>query len=335
MVVKVGINGFGRIGRLAFRIAWENPELEIVAINGRANTQTLAHLLKYDSNHGRYQREVTFDDNNIYIDGKAVRIFKGATPADIPWDEVGAELILESTGKFKTAEEISGHFVHGAKKALLSAPGKGDDILTVVYGVNHDLYDPEKYSVVSNASCTTTCMAPVLKIVDREFGINRGTMTTVHAYTNDQQILDKSHKDLRRARNAASSIIPTSTGAAKAVAQVLPQLKGKIIGYALRVPVPNVSLVDLTLELAKEVTAAEVNAALKAASEGELKGVLAYTEEPLVSCDYMTTEASGTVDALSTSVVGGNMVKLLAWYDNEWGYSCRIVDMLQYMGERM
>ncbi len=334
MTVKVAINGFGRIGRPFFRLAFGNPEIEIVAINDFATPEMLAFLLKYDSVHGRYDKEVSFADGNLIVEGKEIKILSVANPADLPWKELGVDIVLESTGKFTEHDAAYAHIKAGAKKVLLSAPGKNEDI-TVVYGVNHKQYDPSKHYIVSNASCTTNALAPAVKVMQEKFGIVKGIMTTVHSYTNDQQILDKVHKDFRRARAAGCSIIPTSTGAAKAVALVLPEVKGKLNGFALRVPTPNVSVVDLNLLLEKPATVEEINAALKAASQGELKGVLGYSDEPLVSIDYNDTSESGTIDALSTMVVSEDMVKLFIWYDNEWGYSNRIVDIVLYMGRML
>jgi len=334
MTIKVAINGFGRIGRPFVRMAFGDPEIEIVAINARANAKTLAHLLKYDSTHGRYHREVSYEEDGIIIDGKKINTYAISNLEELPWKELGVDIVIETTGQFNDATKSKGHLVAGAKKVLLSAPGKNEDI-TVVYGVNHEKYDPANHHIISNASCTTNCLAPVAKVINDKFGIVKGLMTTVHAYTNDQKILDKSHKDLRRARSAACSIIPTTTGAAKAVALVLPELKGKLNGFALRVPTPNVSVVDLNVELEKNVTAEEVNAALKAASENELKGILGYCDEPLVSTDFNGEEQSSVVDALSTMVIEGNMLKVVSWYDNEWGYTCRIFDLCKYVGARL
>ncbi|MDO4581837.1 MAG: type I glyceraldehyde-3-phosphate dehydrogenase [Bacillota bacterium] len=334
MVLRVAINGFGRIGRPFFRIAFGNPDIEIVALNGRTNPKSFAHLLKYDSTHGRYDKEVSYDDEHIIVEGKKIKVLACAKPEDCPWKELGVDIVLESTGVFKKYDQAYGHIKAGAKKVILSSPGENED-LTVVYGVNHTEYDPAKHSVISNASCTTTGLAPVVKVIQEEFGIVKGLMTTVHSYTNDQQILDKSHKDFRRARSAAVSIIPTTTGAAKAVAKVIPAMKGKLNGFALRVPTPNVSLIDLVVELEKPAAAEEINAVLKAASEGHMKGIVGYSEEPLVSIDYCGEQISGVVDALSTMVIGDNLAKVIIWYDNEWGYSCRILDMIMYMGERL
>ncbi|WP_297990074.1 type I glyceraldehyde-3-phosphate dehydrogenase, partial [uncultured Anoxybacillus sp.] len=330
MAVKIGINGFGRIGRNVFRAALKNPEIEVVAVNDLTDAKTLAHLLKYDSVHGTLDAEVTVNGNNIVVNGKEIIVKAERDPANLGWGELGVDIVVESTGRFTKREDAAKHLEAGAKKVIISAPATNEDI-TIVMGVNQDKYDPANHHVISNASCTTNCLAPFAKVLHEKFGIIRGMMTTVHAYTNDQQILDLPHKDLRRARAAAESIIPTSTGAAKAVALVLPELKGKLNGMAMRVPTPNVSVVDLVAELEKEVTVEEVNAALKAAAEGELKGILAYSEEPLVSRDYNGSTASSTIDALSTMVMEGRMVKVLSWYDNETGYSHRVVDLAAYI----
>ncbi|CUA80839.1 MULTISPECIES: type I glyceraldehyde-3-phosphate dehydrogenase [Anoxybacillus] len=333
MAVKIGINGFGRIGRNVFRAALKNPEIEVVAVNDLTDAKTLAHLLKYDSVHGTLDAEVTVNGNNIVVNGKEIIVKAERDPANLGWGELGVDIVVESTGRFTKREDAAKHLEAGAKKVIISAPATNEDI-TIVMGVNQDKYDPANHHVISNASCTTNCLAPFAKVLHEKFGIIRGMMTTVHAYTNDQQILDLPHKDLRRARAAAESIIPTSTGAAKAVALVLPELKGKLNGMAMRVPTPNVSVVDLVAELEKEVTVEEVNAALKAAAEGELKGILAYSEEPLVSRDYNGSTASSTIDALSTMVMEGRMVKVLSWYDNETGYSHRVVDLAAYIASK-
>jgi glyceraldehyde 3-phosphate dehydrogenase len=333
MAVKIGINGFGRIGRNVFRAALKNPEIEVVAVNDLTDAKTLAHLLKYDSVHGTLDAEVSVNGNNIVVDGKEIIVKAERDPANLGWGELGVDIVVESTGRFTKREDAAKHLEAGAKKVIISAPATNEDI-TIVMGVNEDKYDPANHHVISNASCTTNCLAPFAKVLHEKFGIIRGMMTTVHAYTNDQQILDLPHKDLRRARAAAESIIPTSTGAAKAVALVLPELKGKLNGMAMRVPTPNVSVVDLVAELEKEVTVEEVNAALKAAAEGELKGILAYSEEPLVSRDYNGSTASSTIDALSTMVMEGRMVKVLSWYDNETGYSHRVVDLAAYIASK-
>ncbi len=329
---KVGINGFGRIGRHAFKIALsKDVDYEIVAINDLTSPATLAHLLKYDSCFGKFNGEVEATEDAIIVNGKTIKVFAEPDPTNIPWDSVGVEVVIESTGRFTTAEGGSKHFAHGAKKVVFSAPAKGDGIKTIVLGVNEGDYDKEKDNLISNASCTTNCLAPFAKVIDEQFGIKKGLMTTIHAYTNDQKILDLPHSDLRRARAAALSMIPTTTGAAKAVALVLPQLKGKLNGMAVRVPTPTVSIVDLVAELEKPATAEEVNAKLKEASETYLKGILDYTDEPLVSIDFKGTSVSSTIDGLSTMVIGDNMVKVLSWYDNEWGYSTRIVDLVNYI----
>ena len=312
MAVKVGINGFGRIGRLVFRAALENPEIEIVAANDLADVETNAHLLKYDSTHGKLNRSVEVKSGSIFVDGKEVKILSEKDPAQLPWGDLGVDIVVESTGVFRDAEGAGKHLTAGAKKVVITAPAKNEDI-TIVMGVNEDKYDPANHHIISNASCTTNCLAPVAKVVDDEFTIKRGLMTTVHSYTNDQRILDLVHKDLRRARAAAESIIPTTTGAAKAVALVLPHLKGKLNGFAMRVPTPNVSVVDLVVEVEKSATAESVNAALKAAAEGKLKGILAYTDEPLVSRDFNGDPHSSIVDGLSTMVIEDTLVKVIAW----------------------
>lgn len=332
-MVKVGINGFGRIGRNVFRAALSNPNVEIVAINDLTDAKTLAHLLKYDSVHGVLKESVEVSGNNLIVGGKEITVLAERDPGQLKWADYGVEIVVESTGRFTKREDAAKHLEGGAKKVIISAPATNEDI-TVVMGVNHEKYDPAQHTVISNASCTTNCLAPFAKVLLEKYGIVRGLMTTVHSYTNDQQILDLPHKDLRRARAAAENIIPTSTGAAKAVSLVLPELKGKLNGMAMRVPTPNVSVVDLVVELKKDVTVEEVNAALKEAAEGPLKGILAYSEEPLVSSDYNGNPVSSAVDALSTMVIDGNMVKVVAWYDNEWGYSNRVVELSQYLAER-
>jgi glyceraldehyde 3-phosphate dehydrogenase len=333
MAVKIGINGFGRIGRNVFRAALKNPNIEVVAVNDLTDANTLAHLLKYDSVHGKLDAEVSVNGNNIVVNGKEIVVKAERDPAKLAWNELGVDIVVESTGRFTNREDAAKHLEAGAKKVIISAPAKNEDI-TIVMGVNQDKYDPANHHIISNASCTTNCLAPFAKVLHEKFGIVRGMMTTVHSYTNDQQILDLPHKDLRRARAAAESIIPTTTGAAKAVALVLPELKGKLNGMAMRVPTPNVSVVDLVAELEKEVTVEEVNAALKEAAEGELKGILAYSEEPLVSRDYNGSTASSTIDALSTMVLEGKMVKVVSWYDNETGYSHRVVDLAEYIASK-
>lgn len=332
-MVKVGINGFGRIGRNVFRAALNNPNVEIVAVNDLTDARTLAHLLKYDSVHGVLDVEVEAGDSTLFVGGKEIKVLAERDPAELKWADYGVEIVVESTGRFTKRDDAAKHLLGGAKKVIISAPATNEDI-TVVMGVNEENYDPANHTVISNASCTTNCLAPFAKVLNDEFGIVRGLMTTVHSYTNDQQILDLPHKDLRRARAAAENIIPTSTGAAKAVALVLPELKGKLNGFAMRVPTPNVSVVDLVAELKKDVTVDEVNQALKDAANGKLKGILGYSEEPLVSSDYNGNPASSTIDALSTMVLEGNMVKVVSWYDNEWGYSNRVVDLCHYVAQR-
>lgn len=333
MTVKVGINGFGRIGRNVFRAALKNPEVEIVAINDLTDANMLAHLLQYDSIHGSLQEKVTVDGDYLVVDGHKVKVLAERDPAQLGWGELGVEVVVESTGRFTKRADAAKHLEAGAKKVIISAPASDEDI-TIVMGVNEEKYEAENHHVISNASCTTNCLAPFAKVLQEQFGIKRGMMTTVHSYTNDQQILDLPHKDYRRARAAAENIIPTTTGAAKAVALVLPELKGKLNGMAMRVPTPNVSVVDLVAELEKDVTAEEVNAAFKKASEGELKGILEYSELPLVSGDYNGNPSSSTIDALSTMVMEGNMVKVLSWYDNETGYSNRVVDLIGYLAKK-
>jgi glyceraldehyde 3-phosphate dehydrogenase len=332
MAVKVGINGFGRIGRNFFRAAYKDPALEIVAVNDITDAKTLAHLLKYDSVHGRFEEEVGVKDSTLVVAGKTVQVLTAKDPSELPWGKLGVEIVIESTGKFTEREGAEKHLKAGAKRVIISAPAKNPDA-TFVLGVNEKTFDPAKHFILSNASCTTNCLAPVAKVLLDTFGIERGLMTTIHAYTNDQKILDLPHKDLRRARAAGLSMIPTTTGAAKAVALVIPALKGKLDGMAIRVPTSNVSLVDLTVELSKAATAEEVNAAMKKAAEGPLKGILQYVEEPLVSVDFNHTSYSAEFDALSTKVIEGKMVKVLAWYDNEWGYSCRLADLAKFVGE--
>ncbi|MGM8215266.1 type I glyceraldehyde-3-phosphate dehydrogenase [Bacillaceae bacterium W0354] len=333
MAVKVGINGFGRIGRRIFRAAINNEQIEIVAINDLTGADMLAHLLKYDSVHGVMEEEVEAKDDAIIVNGKDVKVLQERDPESLPWGELGVDIVIESTGIFRDREGAQKHINAGAKKVIISAPGKDVD-LTIVMGVNDEKYDANNHHIVSNASCTTNCLAPVAKVLDQKFGIKRGIMTTVHSYTNDQQILDLPHKDYRRARAAAENIIPTSTGAAEAVAKVLPQLKGKLTGMAMRVPTPNVSIVDLVAELGQNVTTEQVNQALKEASENELNGYLGYNELPLVSSDYNGNPLSSIVDGLSTLVMEDNLVKVVSWYDNESGYSNRCVDLAIYMAKQ-
>ena len=333
MAIRVAINGFGRIGRLVFRAAMEKKaNIDFVAINDLGDIKTMAHLLKYDSVHGRPPFEVEAESDGIVVNGKKIPLVSQPDPAKLPWKEMEVDLVVESTGRFRDRENASKHLQAGAKKVLISAPAKNPDI-TIVLGVNHNEYDPEKHNILSNASCTTNCVAPVTKVLDDNFGAVRGLMTTAHAYTNDQRILDLVHRDLRRARAGAINIIPTTTGAAKAVGEVLPKLKGKMNGLALRVPVPNVSIVDLTALLGKEVSAEEVNEAYKQAAEGELKGILTYTDEPIVSSDLNHCPYSAIVDGLSTMTIG-NLAKVLAWYDNEWGFSCRMVEVIELIAEK-
>lgn len=328
MSVKVGINGFGRIGRCTFRaIVQRGIDAEIVGINDLTDTKTLAHLLKYDSVHGIAPFDVQADGDGIIVNGKRIRITAEKDPANLPWKELGADVVVESTGIFRKHEQAMKHVQAGAKKVIISAPGENSDI-TLVQGVNDSEYDPAKHTVISNASCTTNCLAPVAKVINDNFGLERGIMTTIHSYTNDQSILDLPHKDLRRARACGMSMIPTSTGAAKAVGLVLPELKGKLTGISVRVPTPNVSLVDLTIDLAKETTAEAINAAVKKAAEGEMKGYIEYTEDPVVSIDMNGNPASAIFDSTCTEVIDGRMAKILSWYDNEWGYSNRVAELV-------
>lgn len=334
MGVKVAINGFGRVGRYLVRACLGHDEIEIVAINSRAKPGNLAHLLKYDSVHGKIKADVAVDGENILVDGKRIRITNITSGlAGLPWGELGAQIIFESTGKYRKRDELSGHLSAGAKKVILAVPGKGVDG-TFVMGVNEETYNPDKHHIVSNASCTTNCLAPVVKVLHDQFTVVRGFMTTAHAYTMDQRLLDGSHSDLRRGRAAAMSIVPTSTGAATAVGQVIPELKGKLDGVALRVPTANVSLVDLVVEVARPVTVNEVNGALKEASEGRLKGIMAFCEEELVSVDFTSSPFSSIVDAPLTNVIAGNLVKVFSWYDNESGYACRMRDLALYMAKK-
>ncbi|GFN36292.1 type I glyceraldehyde-3-phosphate dehydrogenase [Tepidimicrobium xylanilyticum] len=334
MTMKVGLSGFGRMGKDFLRIyAEENiNDFELVALNASGDLNIIAHLFKYDSLYGKFNGTVEVAEDGLIINGKKIKVIAHRDPSEIPWKELGVDLVIDSTGAFRDRDGLQKHIDAGAKKVILTAPGKNEDI-TIVMGVNEDKYDPENHHIISNASCTTNCLAPVAKVILNEFGIKKGLMTTIHAYTNDQRILDKRHKDLRRARAAAESMIPTTTGAAKAVALVLPELKGKLNGFAVRVPVPTVSLVDVVFEVERETTVEEVNAALKKAAEGELKGIMAYSEEPLVSRDYQGDPHSATVDALSTMVIG-NMVKVVAWYDNEWGYAKRVVDLAKLVANK-
>jgi glyceraldehyde 3-phosphate dehydrogenase len=335
MAVRVGINGFGRIGRNAFKAALEKygDSIEFVAINDLTDAATLAHLLKYDSCFGKFNGEVTAKDDSLVVNGKEIKILAEKDPGNLPWKDMGVDIVIESTGLFTSREKAAKHIDAGAKKVIITAPAKNEDI-TVVIGVNEDKYDPANHHIISNASCTTNCLAPFAKVLHEKFGIKKGLMTTVHSYTNDQRILDLPHKDLRRARAGALSIIPTTTGAAKAVALVLPELKGKLNGFAMRVPTPTVSVVDLVADLEKPTTAEEINAALKEAAEGPMKGILGYEEEPLVSIDFKQDPRSSIIDALSTMVIEGTLAKVVSWYDNEWGYSNRVADLVVYIASK-
>jgi len=334
MAVKVGINGFGRIGRLVYRATMGNPNLDIVAVNDITDAKTLAHLLKYDSVHGVLESEVKAEGNSIVVDGKKIQVFAEKDPSSLPWKKLGVELVVESTGKFRTADDVKKHIDAGAKKVLISAPAKGSggSVLNIVLGVNQDKYDPSA-QVLTIGSCTTNCLAPIAKVLNDNFGIVRGFMTTVHAYTADQRLLDAPHKDLRRARAAAAAIIPTTTGAAKALSLILPELAGKLDGVALRVPVTTGSIIDLTCELSKDVTVEDINNAMKEAASGAMKGILQYTEDPIVSTDVIHNPHSSIFDALSTMVMGKNLAKVFSWYDNEWGFSVRMVEMLELMSK--
>lgn len=334
MKVKVAINGFGRIGRMVFRKAMLDDQIQVVAINASYSAETLAHLIKYDTIHGRYDKEVVAGEDSLIVNGKKVLLLNSRDPKQLPWREYDIDIVVEATGKFNAKDKAMGHIEAGAKKVILTAPGKNEDV-TIVMGVNEDQFDAERHVIISNVSCTTNCLAPVVKVLDEEFGIESGLMTTVHAYTNDQKNIDNPHKDLRRARACGESIIPTTTGAAKALSLVLPHLKGKLHGLALRVPVPNVSLVDLVVDLKTDVTAEEVNEAFKRAAKTSMYGVLDYSDEPLVSTDYNTNPHSAVIDGLTTMVMEDRKVKVLAWYDNEWGYSCRVVDLIRHVAARM
>jgi glyceraldehyde 3-phosphate dehydrogenase len=334
MAIKVGINGFGRIGRNVLRASLNDPNLEFVAVNDLTDPKTLAHLLKYDSILGNLHNKISASADSITVDNKTIKVFAEKDPAKLPWESVGAQVVIESTGRFTNAEDAKKHLRGPVKKVIISAPAKNEDV-TLVLGVNHETYDPAKHHIISNASCTTNCLAPIAKVVHDAFKIQSGTMTTIHSYTNDQVILDFPHKDLRRARAAAISMIPTSTGAAKALKLVIPEMAGKLDGFAMRVPTPNVSVVDLVAFVEKKTSKEEVNAALKKASEsGPLKGYLGYEENELVSSDYRGDSRSSIVDAPMTLVVGGNCVKVISWYDNEWGYSCRVRDLINYIGNK-
>ena len=335
MATKIGINGFGRVGRQVLKAIFDyhKDRLEVVALNDLTDTKTNAHLLKYDSNYGKYPGTIEATADSIIVDGKKIKVIAEKDPAKIAWKDLGVEIVVESTGRFTEADKAAAHFQGGAKKVIITSPAKGEDI-TIVLGVNENKYDPAKHRIISNASCTTNGIAPIVKVLHESFGVSKGLMTTAHAYTNDQRILDTVHNDLRRARAAALSIIPTTTGAAKMVAQVIPELKGKIHGIALRVPTPTVSIVDFVAVLNRDVTVEEVNNALRTASQKSLKGIMEYCEEPLVSIDFKGNPASSIIDALSTMVIGGNMVKVLGWYDNEWAYSCRVADLATYMAKK-
>ncbi|OKL38393.1 glyceraldehyde-3-phosphate dehydrogenase [Domibacillus mangrovi] len=331
---KIAINGFGRIGRMVFRKAILDDELDIVAVNASYPAETLSHLIKYDTNHGKFEGDVQIEEDAIIVNGKRVQLLSSRDPLELPWKQLAIDIVIEATGKFNAREKAALHLEAGAKKVVLTAPGKNEDV-TIVMGVNENVLDVEQHDIISNASCTTNCLAPVVKVLDDQFGIENGLMTTVHAYTNDQKNIDNPHKDLRRARACAQSIIPTSTGAAKALSLVLPHLEGKLHGMALRVPTSNVSLVDLVVDVKRPVTVEEVNAAFIKASQNELSGILDFTLEPLVSVDYNTNPYSATIDGLTTMVMGETKVKVLAWYDNEWGYSCRVVDLVHFVADEM
>jgi len=333
MATKIGINGFGRIGRNVLRAALKGSAVEVVAVNDLTDTKTLAHLLKYDSTLGPLGGEVTAEADAIIVNGKRIRVFALKDPAEIDWTSLGVQIVVESTGKFTDAEGAKKHLKGSVKKVIISAPATNEDV-TIVLGVNDKVYDPAKHNIISNASCTTNCLGPVAKVLHETFGIEKGSMTTIHSYTNDQNVLDFPHKDLRRARAAALNMIPTSTGAAKAIGLVMPEMKGKLDGYSMRVPTPNVSVVDFNAILLKPTTTEEVNAALKAASEGELKGILGYTTDPVVSTDMLHNPNSSIIDAGLTKVLGGNLVKVVSWYDNEWGYSMRVVDMVKFLADK-
>lgn len=333
-MTKVAINGFGRIGRLVFRGLLDRKDLDIVAINNPSGVETAAYLLKYDTVHGRLDKKVEIDGDTLVVDGKRIQVLHDRDPENLDWSAYGVEIVIESTGKLKDRASAGKHIRGTVKKVIITAPGKDEDA-TIVMGVNESVYNPDTDEIISNASCTTNCLAPICKVLNEKFGIKRGLMTTIHSYTNDQAILEKAHKkDARRGRAAAENMIPTSTGAAKAIGIVIPEMKGKLNGLAVRVPTPDVSLVDLTVELNKTVSKEEVNEALKSASEGELKGILAYTDEELVSSDFKTTDVSSTIDSKLTMVMDNNMVKVIAWYDNEWGYSMRIIDLVAFVASK-
>jgi glyceraldehyde 3-phosphate dehydrogenase len=335
MATRVGINGFGRIGRQAFKALWSeyDDEIDVVAANDLGDVQTMAHLLKYDSVYGETDADIEVTDSGIMFDGQEIKILAERDPAKLPWGELGVDIVIESTGRFTDASQAKAHLEGGAKKVVISAPARGEDI-TIVMGVNEEKYDPARHNILSNASCTTNCLAPVAKVILDHFGIVKGMMTTVHSYTADQMLVDGPHKDLRRARAAALNLVPTTTGAARAVALVIPELKGKFDGYALRVPTPTVSLVDFVVQVEKPASAEDVNRVFKELAEGDLEGILGYTEEPLVSMDFKGDTRSSIVDGLSTMAMGGDLIKVVSWYDNEWGYSCRLADLVALMAER-
>ena len=332
-MVKIGINGFGRIGRCALRIAVKNPEVEVVAVNARSGIDTYAHPLKYDSIHGTFDEDISVDGDTMKVGSRSIKFTRYNQPSEIPWGELGVDVVLETTGKFKNREQVQPHLDNGAKKVLIAAPAKGEDI-TIVLGVNQDKYDPKKHNIISNASCTTNCLAPFTKVLLDNFGIESGLMTTIHSYTNDQKILDAAHKDLRRARAGACSMIPTTTGAAKATALVIPELAGKLNGISVRVPTPDVSLTDLVVNLKTDTTKQQINEAMKAASETTMKGILGYNELPLVSIDYKGCPLSSIVDGLSTMMIGSRCAKVVSWYDNEWGYSNRLVELAVFVASK-
>ncbi|HHX96743.1 MAG TPA: type I glyceraldehyde-3-phosphate dehydrogenase [Clostridia bacterium] len=333
MVTKLGINGFGRIGRLCLRAALENPDVEVVAINGTSAPESLAHLLKYDSVHGKLNKQIETTEDQIIIDGQVIQILSDRNPTNLPWGDLDVDIVIEATGQFRTGESCQVHLDNGAQKVIITAPAKNEDI-TIVLGVNETDYNPDKHHIISNASCTTNCLAPIAKVINDQFGIISGFMTTIHAFTTDQRSLDNRHKDLRRARGFTQSMIPTTTGAAKSVGVVIPELKGKLNGISVRVPVANVSLVDLVVELKEEVTIEKINQSLEEASQGSLKNILGYCREPLVSIDFLGDSRSAIVDSLSTMVIDPHLAKILAWYDNEWGYSCRVIDLAAYISKQ-
>lgn len=336
MKAKIALNGFGRIGRTLTRITNErnNDDIAIAAINSKADTKTLAHLLKYDSTYGRFNGTIECSDDSIIVNGKEIKVFFESDPSKLPYKKLGVDIAVDTTGLFTKREKAEAHLKAGAGKVIITAPAANEDI-TIVMGINENEYNSNKHNIISSASCTTNCLAPLVKVIDERFGIAKGFMTTVHSYTNDQRVLDKTHKDLRRARAAALSIIPTTTGAAKTIGKVIPDLEGKLNGFSLRVPTPTVSIVDLVCEVKKSASSEEVNEVLREASENELKGILGYSDEPLVSADYIGDERSSIVDALSTMTIGGNMIKVVSWYDNEWGYTCRVYDLINYIAERL